>query len=354
MSSVIIFGGYGTFGSHVARALALAGTPVVIAGRDGARAAAFATTLGPGHCGLAADINDLDSCHSVLQGQTVAVNCAGPFSGIGPTLLAACLDVGCHYADIADERRYVDLVRAHDKRFRERGLAAVVGCSSLPGISGALALAARAESAVAPRHARVTLFVGNDNAKGGGAIRSVVELLGKPIKTPQGIVKGFRDGEVVLLPQPFGRRTVYNFQSPEYDLFPGLLGVRSVSVKIGLEMRLATRALSLLAGLGSRYGRRMALFLEWMGERVRGFGNSGGVVMTELFWADGTVRRAALLARQDGQRMAALPCAFVALALADGMAGARGALTVYELLGAMPLLEQLTSQGYTLEQSASA
>jgi hypothetical protein len=352
VSSAVVFGGYGTFGSLVARELARLGVPVAVAGRDGARAEASARDLGPAHRGLAADVNDGDSCRRALRGQAAAVSCAGPFSEIGPALLEACLETGCPYADIADDRRYTALVRGHADRFRARGLTAVYGCSSLPGISGALALAARAGVPAAPERARVTLFVGNDNAKGGGAVASVVRLLGRPLAAPQGTVRGFGDGEVVALPGPFGRRAVFNFDAPEYDLFPGLLGVRAVSVKIGLEMRPATRALAVLAALPFRYGRRTAALLEWLGTWVRGRGGSGGVVLAELFWPDGTVRRAALLAREQGQRMAALPCGWAAHALVTGTSRPAGAVAAYELLGAEPLLKRLTAEGYELHQDA--
>src|SRR5262249_30171176 len=150
------------------------------------------------------------------------------------------------------------------------------------------------------------------------AVASVVGGLGKPIATPQGTVRGFRDREVVPVPEPFGPRAVYNFDSPEYDLFPELLGVRAVSVKLGFELRSATRALAVWAALSSRWGRGTTALLRWVGHWSRGVGCSGGAVMTELFWADGSVRRAALLARRDGQRMAALPCALAAQALCAG------------------------------------
>ena len=70
--------------------------------------------------------------------------------------------------------------------------------------------------------------------------------------------------------------------------------------------------------------------------------------MAEIFLTDGTVRRAALVAQQDGQRMAALPCALVAHALATRTAIAAGAWTAYEFLGANALLEQLTAAGFEL------
>jgi hypothetical protein len=343
-----VFGGYGTFGSHVARELARLGTTVVVAGRDRDRAEAFARDLGPLHRGCAADATRADSCCAALQGCTVAVNCAGPFSSLDDTLLGACLRLNCHYADITDNRAYAARVREHGDRFAAHGLAAVYGCSSLPALSGALALLLGQEAPAAPLRARVTLFVGNHNPKGAAAVRSVVDGLGQPIPAPQGALSGFRDREVVLLPPPFGRRPVFNFDAPEYDLFPSLLGVRAISVKLGFELRLATYGLALLALLGSRFGARTARCLGWLGKACRGLGCSGGAVMTELFYPNGPARRAALVARTDGQRMAALPCAFAAHALAEGRVKERGARTAYEFFGAGPLLERLTAEGFEL------
>jgi hypothetical protein len=284
----------------------------------------------------------------------VAVNCAGPFGSFDATLLEACLEVGCHYVDIADDRAYTAMVRSQSERFRQRGLAAVHGCSSLPAISGALGSVAVRQTSSPPVRARVTVFIGNNNPKGWAAIRSLVQSLGKRIRAPQYDVCGFRDREVVPLPAPFGRRAVFNFDSPEYDLFPPLLGVRAVSVKVGFESRLATHAFALLAALGSDYGDGTARCLEWAGKRFRGLGSSGGVVMTEIFFEDGSIRSAALVARRDGQCMAALPCARVAHAISSGKPMKGGAWTAYEFLGAECLLELLTAAGFELKTGSSS
>src|SRR5262245_30943756 len=100
--SVIVFGGYGTFGALVARELAEKGIRVTIAGRERSRAEALARTLGPEHSGTRADLHDARSYREALAGHQVAVNCAGPFQSLDATLLEACLDASCHYADIAD------------------------------------------------------------------------------------------------------------------------------------------------------------------------------------------------------------------------------------------------------------
>jgi hypothetical protein len=348
LSRVIVFGGYGVFGSQVARLLAQWRIPLTIAGRDARQAKTFARSLGS-HCtGRFGDVTRFDSCRPALEDHIVAVNCAGPFQGFGSDLLEACLDSSCHYTDIADNRGYLALVRSFDERFAGRALAAVYGCSSLPGISGALALAQRDASSSTIERARVTLLIGNRNPKGHAAVRSLLAGLGKPIAAPQGTLFGFRDREVVRLPAPFGRRSVFNFDAPEYDLFPCLLGAREVAVKVGFEMWSATYAFALLARLGRGYQHRLARLLDLTGHTLSRLGCSGGAVMTELFRDDGSVQRAALVACRDGQRMAALPCALAVRDLYEGNVRKRGTATVYEFLGARPLLEKLAQAGFQL------
>src|SRR5205823_11747141 len=99
---------------------------------------------------------------------------------------------------------------------------------------------------------------------------------------------------------PFGRRGVFNFQSPEYDLFPELLGAKAVSVKVGFESRLGTYGFAALAKLGLGYGRRTTALLDLPCRLVGWYGHSGGVVMTQLFLADGSMRRAAIGGPDDG------------------------------------------------------
>jgi hypothetical protein len=278
----------------------------------------------------------------------VAVNCAGPFQKLNSSLLEACCQIGCHYTDIADDRGYTALVRSFDERFARRGLTAVYGCSSLPGISGALALLARERSSAPVERARVTLFIGNKNPKGPAAFRSLLAGLGKPIAAPQGPLVGFHDRETVPLPAPFGPRSVFNFDSPEYDLFPSLLEARAVVVKVGFELRLATLSFALLARLHRDYGSLASRLLELPGRILGRLGCSGGVVMSELFFTDGSVHRAALVSRSDGQRMAALPCALAARTLSQRAVSKTATLTAYAFFGARSLMQQLVEAGFQL------
>lgn len=277
----------------------------------------------------------------------MAVNCAGPFQRFEGALVEACLEVGLPVVDIADNRDYIARMRGLDARFRGCDTAAVYGCSSLPGISGALALTLmEARGGRTPDRARVTVYVGNRNPKGLAAISSLLEGLGRPISTPQGTVHGFRDREIVPLPPPFGPRAAYNFDGPDHDLLPAVTGVTSVAVKLGMESDFAMRMFALLAALDRRYGPRFARILE-LGARPLGFsGSSGGAVMTELFFPDGTTRRATLLSRNDGQKMAVFPAVLVAVALARGTSSFVGVGTAYDVLGADRLLDLMVEAGF--------
>ena len=348
MKDVLVFGGYGVFGSHVCRELAGLGVRVIVAGRDHGSALRLSEALGPRHRALRADLADPSTYRSELARQPVVVNCAGPFGGMKLTLLEQCLEADCHHVDISDDRGYTRLVRSHGDRLARKDLCAVFGCSSLPALSGALALAAASHLRAPVAAARVTLFIGNRNPKGLAAVRSVVAKLGKAIEAPQGMIYGFRDGVRVALPDPFGHREVFNVESPDYDLLPELLDLKSLVVKVGFELRLATRLFAVLAACSSHWGSASGRVLQKLGRLVSRSGSSGGVVMVELFDVHNVAQRAALIATHNGQRMAALPCVLAAHALSAGSVSGRGALTAYELLGAQTMLERIRGEGCTL------
>jgi len=338
---IVVFGGYGVFGSLVAKELA--GLPLRIAGRDGGRAALLAASLGGE--GMAADVSDPASCARALEGARVAVSCAGPFGDLTFALPEACLAAGVHYVDIADDRGWFARLRGMSERFRSAGLTAACGCSTLPGISGALALVA-AERLREVRRARVTLFIGNANPKGTAAVESAAAQLGRRFEAPQGTLIGLRGREVVDLPPPFGPRGVHDFDSPELDLFPDLIGAHEVRVKVGFESRMATASLAAMSWLGPELGVPISRAILPMARLASRFGHSGGYVKVELTGPDGERSDAWIGGAREGQRMAALPAAFVARGLYEGTVEARGAVTAYEALGARPLLDRISAAGY--------
>jgi hypothetical protein len=147
---VVVLGGYGNFGARISRALAGdAAVDLVVAGRDLARARAFAVPLGAGaaaldttHAGLADQLASL--------GAQLVIHTAGPFQGQDYAVARAAVAAACHYIDLADGRRFVcDFAPALDRLFRHAKRSAVTGASTVPALSSAVVDALR------PRFARL-------------------------------------------------------------------------------------------------------------------------------------------------------------------------------------------------------
>ena len=349
MPSVILFGGYGVFGSLIARELVSRGISVTIAGRNNSKAEALALQLGEKARGLEADATQLESCRRALAGHRLAVHCAGPFSEKNLALLQACLETGCHYVDIADDRGYLARVRALQGEFSAKQLSAVYGCSSLPGISGALAETAIAETQAAPAAIRVLLFIGNRNPKGPAALESVLKIAGTQIPAPQGWLRGLGDLEAVQLPAPFGRRWALNFESAEYDMFPDLFGCGSVTVKVSFELGIANRLFAMLGHARRSMNSLLRGPLLILGNSISAWGSSGGAVQVQV---SGEKKQCSmtLLNLEAGQRMAILPAVFSVQRILRGKAPT-GALPVFECLGSSKLLEGLLREGCRIEKS---
>lgn len=341
---IVIFGGYGVFGSLVARGLLEGGLEVTLAGRSESLARRAARALGRRAQAAAADVTDAASCHGVLKGAKVAVNCSGPFRAEDTQLLEACLSSGVHYVDIADSRAWGRRVYDFSGRFAERSLTLAWGCSSFPGISGALACVLAEGAAEPPDRVRCSLFIGNRNPKGYAAIRSAVSMIGAPIEAPQGRLTGFAGFERVELPLPFGPRRLLNAEAPDYDVMPRLLGAGHVTVKAGFELAVSNILFRCMAACGPVWGRVAARVL-WLAGKPLGFmGRSGGAISVELFYPD-HVRRGCAYGEQGAQKLAAWPAVLAARALCGGPLK-RGCVTAFEALGARELLKGLQQAGF--------
>jgi saccharopine dehydrogenase-like NADP-dependent oxidoreductase len=184
--TLLILGGYGTFGGRLARLLA--DEPrlhLVIAGRSLAKAEAFCRKLpaGAARTPLALDRNgDLDAALEAVA-PDVLVDASGPFQAYGerPYRVAqACIARGIDYLDLADGSDFVVGIAALDSAAKAKGAGVLSGVSSVPALSGAvvrrLAQGMRRVEAIrggiAPSpHARVGLNV----------VRALAGYAGRPV-----------------------------------------------------------------------------------------------------------------------------------------------------------------------------
>jgi hypothetical protein len=137
---VLIIGGYGNFGSYIARALA--GDPsisLLIGGRSKEKADAFALSLAASNpaVGCLLDIHrDIEVRLCELRPHVV-VHTTGPFQTQDHRVARAAITAGAHYLDLADARQFVATIGELDKDARAAGVAVIAGASSVPCLTAA-------------------------------------------------------------------------------------------------------------------------------------------------------------------------------------------------------------------------
>lgn len=307
---ILIPGGSGVFGRHLARELlATTSAHVVLAGRDLRRAEAAMRDLGePARTeAVSLDLADAEAFELAARGCFAVACTAGPFQGLPDGLPLSAVRAGAHWLDIGDDPGWV--LRLIDDgalggEAAKAGLAVMPGLSAVPAVSGVLARWCRARLPDGDT-ARVTLFIGNRNEKGTGA-------------TASALIGGFRDPIWVEL--PFGRRKAHRFPTPDAELFRRELGV-SAEFRVALEWAYLGRLTAALGRLTSRSGpggqTDLARRLSWLSRPFDRLGSDLGCVQVELWKGGGPAIAAAAVA---GQCLVVLPCALALQALLEGRA----------------------------------
>jgi hypothetical protein len=252
---VLVLGGYGVFGERVVRLLRRDGHEVIVAGRNLADAQRLAAQVGAQAIRFdrQADLSTLPAL-----GIDVLVDAAGPFHAYGdaPHVLAeACLHVGVHYLDLADDASFCVGIGTLDDLARRQGRMALSGASSVPAISAAVvrALSCDLECVDAVDTA---ILPGNRAPRGLSVIASILEQCGREraiwLDAGWRTMRGWSSPRSYRL-GAFGRRRGYRIGVPDLDLFPQHFGASSVSFRAGLELTLMNRSLSLLSRLRARW-----------------------------------------------------------------------------------------------------
>src|SRR5690606_10012045 len=141
--TVLVIGGYGTFGSRLCRLLAdEPRLTLIVAGRSLEKAEAFCrrpseATLIPAVFDRSADVAPLLA--ALRPG--LVVDASGPFQAYGgdPYRIArAAIAVGADYLDLADGSDFVLGIDALDREARQAGRFVLSGASTVPALSGAV------------------------------------------------------------------------------------------------------------------------------------------------------------------------------------------------------------------------
>ena len=121
----MIYGANGYTGELIAREAARRGLRPILAGRSPGKIAPLASELG-----LEArffDLGDVAKTTTALEGVSLVLHCAGPFSATSAPMIAACLRAHAHYLDITGEISVFEHAMEQDAMARAAGIVVCPG-----------------------------------------------------------------------------------------------------------------------------------------------------------------------------------------------------------------------------------
>lgn len=266
---VLILGGYGNFGKRIAENLSmLDDITLLIAGRNIQKSQQLCeklTTKGANGT-LEAVVIDIYSPHFVEDLKALSpdllIHTGGPFQGQDYRVPEACITVGSHYIDLADDRRFVcDITSLNELALKSKVLI-VSGASSVPGLSSAVidhfvdqfSSLDEIDCAIAP---------GNQSERGEATVKGILSYTGHPFPVftnGQWLNKyGWMSPRKLCFGHAIGKRWLANVDIPDLELFPERYQpVKTVNFQAGLELTFLHFGMVIMALLA-----RIGLIKNW-------------------------------------------------------------------------------------------
>jgi len=356
---VVVLGGTGHFGARICRRLTKEpDLELIVTSRSAERAIRLAAELQ----GQAATVNiaavDQDAPGLADRlgelNPTVVIHTAGPYQGQDYRVAQACIDVGCHYVDLADGRDFVAGFHALDAAAKDAGVVLVTGASTLPGVSSAVVnqmrdrfqSIERIETSIAPAH---------QTPRGPGTVHAVLSYCGMPFDVWRDgqwhTVYGWQELRWQRYPS-LGRRLSGACDVPDLALFPDYVpGVRTVSFHAALEAPWEQLGLWAMAWL-----TRIGVVRDWsnstprfsaMSERLIRFGSMRGGMQLRIdgMGLDGKAHtwQWNLVAEQNhGPEIPCTPAIVIAKQLLDGKSHEAGAYPCLGLFTVDEFMQELS------------
>lgn len=186
--NIVVLGGYGNFGKRIAESLlGREGIEILIAGRSIEKASAICkqwSKEGPQALlkPTALDINSSKFEEELRQlSPFMVIHTSGPFQGQDYRVPQACINVGSHYIDLADDRRFVCDIAQLNQSAQDSGVLIVSGASSVPGLSSTVI------DHYLPRFKTLetidfAISPGNKAERGEATIRAILSYTGHPFE----------------------------------------------------------------------------------------------------------------------------------------------------------------------------
>ncbi len=244
--TVLILGGYGTFGGRIAQELCARGKKVIINGRSQQKALiqqrAILDKLPTADITVACfDVyTELKSQLQKLSPRVVIHTC-GPFQGQDTAVAKTIITAGIHYIDLADGRDYVQHMLALNQLAIDHQVTAITAASTVPALSSAVLTNLKNEYAIESfTQVNIGISPGQKTDRGLATTQAVLSYIGKPLKPwPGGGAQkyGWQNSYKQKYPA-ISARMMGNCEAPDLDLFAAQFNIKRLHFSAGMESKL--------------------------------------------------------------------------------------------------------------------
>lgn len=367
MKSVLILGGYGNFGSRIAKALVKDNIPIIIAGRDQEKALALQNqlkkTYPENQINIAVfDANqELDNELNILK-PFVVINTIGPFQIADYSIAQICISKHIHYIDLADARDFVTGISTLNSDAKKNNILVVSGASTVPGLSSAVLDHYKGDF-VKLDSLIYGINPGQKSPRGLATTESILTYLGKPLK-PWGNQQQKKYGWQDIYRQEYpelGKRWMANCDIPDLDLFPKLYGMKHIQFSAGMEssaLHLGMWLVSYLVRMGFPLNlTKHAKFLLAFSHLFDVFGTANGGMHMLMKGIDHhgkplEIKWFIIAKKSDGPQIPCVPAILLSKKLINNTLLVRGAMPCVGLLTLEEYIKEL--EGFSIKQYASS
>ena len=244
MSKWMIYGANGYTGRLIAEEAKKRGLSPILAGRSEVTCRALALSLG-----LESRIFSCDTVESIgqnLEGISLVLHCAGPFSATSAPMFESCIQAGTHYLDITGEISVFESILSQWQKVRNSGVVAIPGVGFDVVPTDCLAALLKEKM---PDATHLTLAFRPSGGISAGTAKTMIEGLHQG-----GAVR--REGKIINVCSGFGVRQITFGKSPQLAVTIGWGDVSTAfySTDIpNIEVYMASTAQAVRLMKGSRY-----------------------------------------------------------------------------------------------------
>lgn len=262
MKKIVVLGGYGNFGKRIVEELSqLTDIELYVAGRNIQKAKHLIDQLSSKSKAklqpLVIDITATDFKER-LQALSpfLIIHTSGPFQGQDYRVPETCIDIGAHYIDLADDRRFVCDIKRLNTKASINHVLTVSGASSVPGLSSVILDHYHPEFSQIDA-IDISIAPGNKAERGEATIRGILSYTGHPfpIFKDGSWVNGYgwMDSRKINFNDDDEIRALANVDVPDLELFPERYSVTdTVKFQAGLELNLLHQTMVFMAWLAKK------------------------------------------------------------------------------------------------------